>query len=79
MDIKFFLRHFYLTSCQIVLLIKISKIIYGLTFVGKVLSILIDNLMLHLYGVGLSSRLVEEYEGDLTIGANSVLIRSLKN
>ena len=53
MDIKFFLRHFYLTSCQIVLLIKISKIIYGLTFVGKVLSILIDNLMLHLYGVGL--------------------------
>lgn len=123
-----FLRYFYLTSYQINLLIKISKCIYRLPVIGKILSILIDNLMLHLYGLELSSRTLEidklvvghstglvlggngirctgklhvssgvvfarrykeintdnlnniffDIQGDLTIGANSVLLGPLK-
>ena len=78
MDINFFLRHFYLTSYQIVLLIKISKTIYGLTPIGKVLSILIDNLMLHLYGIELSSRslkikkLIIGHSTGVVLGGNGI-------
>lgn len=78
MDIKFFLRHFYLTSYQIVFLIKISKIIYGLTPIGKVLSILIDNFMLHLYGIELTSRslkikkLIIGHSTGVVLGGNGI-------
>ena len=72
MNVKFFLRHFYLTSYQIKFLIKISQIFFKIPLIGKILSIWVDNLILHLYGVELKSTSL--FVKDLVIGHSTGLV-----
>lgn len=124
---KELLRYIYLTSYQVNALIALSRAFARVPVVGKLLSMLTDNLMLALYGIELSSRSLDvhklvvghstgvvlggngirctgtlhlssgvvfgrrfgrsdapdsevffDIEGDLTVGANSVLLGPLK-
>lgn len=119
------LRIFYDTSLQAVSLIAVSKKIQAVPFVGRILTVLIDNVIHHFYGCEVTSRSIEVdhlilghtvgivlggngikcdgklhlssgvvfarkygdeasrrplfiFEGDVTIGANSVLVGPLK-
>lgn len=52
---KQFLRFFYVTTVQIGALIKFSKALRRIPVIGKLLSVMTDNLMLTLYGIELTS------------------------
>ena len=71
-------RFVYLTSRQIDALIALSRTFAKLPVVGKLLSVLTDNLMLALYGIELSSRslqikkLVVGHSTGVVLGGNGI-------
>lgn len=75
---KNYLRFFYVTTIQIRVLIRFSKYISDKTILGKVISILIDNLMLLLYGLEVSSRtlnvknLIVGHSTGVVLGGNGI-------
>lgn len=52
---KEFLRYFYLTSYQAKILISISKASHAIPFIGKPISILLDNLIFFIFSIELTS------------------------
>lgn len=72
MNLKSFLRIFYLTGPQINAWISISQKFAKIPFVGKIFSILTDRLMLTLYGIELTSTSLQVSE--LAVGHSTGVV-----
>lgn len=72
------LRLFYSTTTQIGVAVRISRSFARVPVIGKAISILIDNLMLTLYGIELSSRtltinkLIVGHSTGVVMGGNGI-------
>ncbi len=56
---KKFLRHFYLPSRQIMVLIKLSQITHKTPIIGGITSLFLDNIILYVFGAELKSPSLE--------------------
>ncbi|MDE2427267.1 MAG: hypothetical protein KGM99_00970 [Burkholderiales bacterium] len=78
MNIKDFGRLFYSTTSQISIIIRLSRYASKFGILGKFLSILLDNALLHLYGIELSSRtldiknLIVGHSTGVVLGGNGI-------
>lgn len=75
---KKFLQGIYVSSVQISFLIRVSRRISRLGIVGKTVSVMLDNLMLTLYGIELTSQsldikeLVIGHSAGVVLGGNGI-------
>lgn len=75
---KKLLRVLYISSYQILFLMKLSRWFYGLTAVGKLISIYIDLFILFLYGLEVSShslkvrKLIIGHSTGVVLGGNGI-------